>query len=220
MNAGVARRWQAAIIDLDGTMVDTAGDIEVALNRMLTELRLPTVGREFVALTVGQGTAALIRATLDAVGADAALADEAQQRYQQHYRAVNGECSVVFPGVVEGLERLTEARLPLACLTNKPGPLAHQLLAVKALDRYFRRVFGGDAFARLKPDPLPLIETCRALGSAPERTLMIGDSRNDAAAARAAGCPVVLMTYGYNHGEPIREVPALQYLDRLDQLAL
>ena len=69
-----------------------------------------------------------------------------------------------------------------------------------------------------KPDPLPLLETCRALGSVPERTLMIGDSRNDAQAARAAGCPVVLVTYGYNHGEPVREVPADGFIDRIDQL--
>ena len=213
-------RLQAAVVDLDGTMVDTAGDIEIAINRMLAELRLPQIGREFISLTVGKGTPYLIEATLTAIGADAALAEEARQRYQRHYESVNGDYSVVYPGVVEGLERLIGARVPLACLTNKPDPLARQLLAVKGLDRYFDRIFGGGAFARLKPDPLPLIETCKALGSLPGRTLMIGDSSNDAAAARSAGLPVVLMTYGYNHGEPIRDVPALQYLDRLDELVL
>ncbi|MEN9475194.1 MAG: phosphoglycolate phosphatase, partial [Pseudomonadota bacterium] len=83
---------------------------------------------------------------------------------------------------------------------------------------YFEFVFGGDSFARKKPDPLPLLETCRALGTLPARTLMVGDSRNDAEAAHAAGCPVALVSYGYNHGEPIRAVPAAAYLDRIGQL--
>jgi phosphoglycolate phosphatase len=78
---------------------------------------------------------------------------------------------------------------------------------------------GGDAFARKKPDPLPLLKTCEALGSEPARTLMVGDSSNDALAARAAGCPVVLVSYGYNHGQPIRSVDADGYPDALDGLA-
>jgi phosphoglycolate phosphatase len=83
---------------------------------------------------------------------------------------------------------------------------------------YFQQVFGGDSFERKKPDPLPLLKTCEALGTSPHRTLMVGDSSNDAQAADAAGCPVVLMTYGYNHGEPIQKTPALAWLDSLDQL--
>ena len=94
--------------------------------------------------------------------------------------------------------------MKLACLTNKPTSFARDLLRAKGLDAYFACVFGGDAFERKKPDPLPLRRTCEALGTAPGRTLMIGDSSNDAAAARAAGCPVALATYGYNHGEDIR----------------
>ena len=106
----------------------------------------------------------------------------------------------------------------MACLTNKPTAFARPLLATNGLDGFFSLVFGGDAFERKKPDPLPLLRTCEALGTLPARTLMIGDSHNDARAAQAAGCPVVLMTYGYNHGEPIRDVPALAHIDRLDAL--
>ena len=84
--------------------------------------------------------------------------------------------------------------------------------------RYFSVAFGGDAFERKKPDPLPLLKTCEALGIAPSHTLMVGDSSNDAAAAHAAGCPVVLVTYGYNHGEPVRDVRADAHIDRLDAL--
>ncbi len=210
---------QAAIVDLDGTLVDTIGDFELALNRMLAELKLPAVGRAFIERTVGKGSEHLIRSTLTQVGADAAaLAGPAWHSYQGHYLAINGQASRVYPGALEGLQRLADAGLPLACLTNKPGALARPLLAAKGLDRFFGHVFGGDAFARKKPDPLPLLETCRALGTAPARTLMIGDSSNDAQAARAAGCPVVLVDYGYNHGQPVQASAPDAVISRLDAL--
>ncbi|MDT7834145.1 phosphoglycolate phosphatase [Aquabacterium sp. OR-4] len=210
---------QAAIVDLDGTLVDTVGDFELALNRMLDELGLPQVPRAFIERTVGKGSEHLIRSTLLAVGADAeALADRAWPLYQRHYLAINGQASRVYPGALEGLQRLAAAGLPLACLTNKPGAFARPLLAAKGLDGFFSQVFGGDAFARKKPDPLPLLETCRALGSVPARTLMIGDSSNDAQAARAAGCPVVLVDYGYNHGQPVQASAPDAVISRLDAL--
>jgi phosphoglycolate phosphatase len=209
---------QAAIVDLDGTMVDTVGDFDAALNAMLADLGRPGVSRGFIALAVGKGSEYLIRATLAEVGADAALYEPAWQRYQHHYAAINGRYSSVYPGVAEGLGALSGRGLKLACLTNKPTAFARQLLIAKGLAGHFSAIFGGDAFERRKPDPLPLLRTCEALRTAPERTLMIGDSRNDAQAAKAAGCPVVLVTYGYNHGEPVREVPALAYIDRLDEL--
>jgi len=210
----------AAIVDLDGTLIDTLGDFEIVLGRVLAELGLSGVDRGFIERTVGKGSEHLIRRTLQHVGADPELFDRAWQCYQQHYLAVNGDHAAVFPGVVEGLQRLRERGLKLACVTNKPSAFVHPLLQRKALDGFFALVFGGDAFERKKPDPLPLLKTCQALGSAPARTLMIGDSSNDAAAARAAGCPVVLVTYGYNHGEPVRRVAADAHIDRLDQLAL
>lgn len=212
---------QAAIVDLDGTMVDTAGDFVVALNRMLDDLGLPHIDRAFVARTVGKGSEHLIRQTLaltqDADGVHRRY-DDAWTRYVHHYLAVNGEHSDVFPGVAEGLQRLAALGLPLACLTNKPTAFALPLLERKGLARHFRHAFGGDTFERKKPDPLPLLKTCEALGTEPARTLMIGDSVNDALAARAAGCPVVLVTYGYNHGQPVRQAPADGFIDRLDEL--
>lgn len=219
---------QAAIIDLDGTLVDTLGDFELALNRVLAELGLPAVSRSFIRRTVGKGSEHLIRSTLAHVGVDmgagagagAALCAQAWARYQHHYLAVNGQACEVYPGVHEGLQRLRDAGLVLACLTNKPGGFARPLLAAKGLDGYFSQVFGGDAFARKKPDPLPLLGTCAALGSAPAATLMVGDSSNDVQAARAAGCPVVLVSYGYNHGQPVASAGADAVVDRLDQISL
>ena len=213
-------RFDAAIVDLDGTLVDTLGDFEVAIGRMLTELALPPVDRGFIERTIGKGGEHLIRSTLAQAGADARLYTEAWTRYQANYCAVNGEFATVYPGAREGVERLAAAGVALACVTNKPFAFARTLLERKALRPFFAQVFGGDSFERKKPDPMPLLEACNALGSAPARTLMIGDSSNDAAAARAAGCPLVLVRYGYNHGEPVEGLDADALVDRLDQIDL
>lgn len=210
---------QAAIVDLDGTMVDTVGDFTAALNAMLSELRLPPVTAADVMLLVGKGSEHLTRSVLAQVGAPASLYEAAYEAYQRHYMGINGLHASVYPGVREGLTLLRDRGLRLACLTNKPTAFAVPLLRAKGLDGFFSHVFGGDAFERKKPDPLPLRRTCEALDAAPARTLMIGDSRNDAEAARAAGCPVLLVSYGYNHGEPIRAVDADGFLDSIAQAA-
>jgi phosphoglycolate phosphatase len=210
---------QAAIIDLDGTMVDTLGDFAVALNEMLGELALPPIDASAIEQMVGKGSEHLIRSVLAHVDADAFLYERAWQSYQKHYLVINGQHSAVYAGVAEGLQALKTAGLRLACLTNKPTSFATPLLAAKGLDSHFDFVFGGDAFERKKPDPLPLQKTCEALGTLPARTLMVGDSSNDARAARAAGCPVILVTYGYNHGEPVRGVDADGFADSLADVA-
>lgn len=209
---------RAAIVDLDGTMVDTLGDFAVALNQMLDELQLPPIEPAAIELMVGRGSEHLIRSVLQHVGAPPGLYERAWQSYQAHYLAINGQHSAVYPGVVEGLRILKAAGFKLACITNKPTGFAKPLLQAKGLAQFFEVVFGGDAFERKKPDPLPLLKACEALGSRPEDTLMIGDSSNDAAAARAAGCPVLLVTYGYNHGEPVRAVDADGFVDSLAEL--
>jgi phosphoglycolate phosphatase len=213
-------RFDAAIVDLDGTMVDTLGDFVVALNLMLGDLSLAEVDAAAVETMVGKGSEHLIQSVLRHVGAADALYERAWARYQHHYLAINGQHSAVYEGVAKGLAALRERGLRLACLTNKPTAFALPLLAAKGLDGYFEQVFGGDAFERKKPDPLPLRKTCEALGTLPARTLMVGDSSNDAKAARAAGCPVVLVSYGYNHGEPVRGVDADGFVDSLLELGL
>ncbi len=215
---GIPSGIEAVIVDLDGTMVDTLGDFEGALNAMLGELGLRAVHRGFIEHTVGKGSEHLIRSTLAHVGGDVGLYDDAWAGYQRHYLRINGDHSAVYPGVLEGLQALRRRGLKLACLTNKPTAFARPLLQKKGLDSYFEQVFGGDAFERKKPDPLPLVKTCEALGISPAQTLMVGDSSNDARAARAAGCTVVLVRYGYNHGEPISSVDADGVIDRLDEL--
>ncbi|MDR7333212.1 phosphoglycolate phosphatase [Roseateles asaccharophilus] len=211
---------QACILDLDGTLVDTLGDFVAVLGRVLSDLGLPPVTRDFIERTIGKGSEHLVRTTLAHVGGAPALFNRAWPLYQQHYAALNGQHAAVYPGVIEGLELLRSRGLPLAVLTNKPGAPARELLRRKGLNHYFSHVFGGDDFERKKPDPLPLLKTCEALGTAPSATWMVGDSRNDAEAANAAGCPLVLVTYGYNHGEDIRAVAALQHVSRLDEVRL
>ena len=230
----------AVIVDLDGTMVDTLDDFCVALNCMLGDLPAPfrnhRIDRATVARLVGKGSEHLIKMVLahvdraqiainsgadgipgDALGSNGLepLYTQAWQSYQRHYLAVNGQHAAVYPGVQAGLEQLQAAGLKMACLTNKPTAFAVALLKAKGLDGFFEVTFGGDAFERKKPDPLPLLKTCEALHCAPHRTLMIGDSSNDARAARAANCPVLLVTYGYNHGEPVRAVDADAFTDSL-----
>ena len=216
--------WDAVIVDLDGTLVDTLSDFEAALNLMLETLGLPSVQPSEVERMVGKGSEHLVRSTLVHVaplqtdGERETLFPRAMAAYQAHYQAVNGLHSRLYPGVYEGLQALHRAGLPMACLTNKPTAFARPLLAQKGLADFFGVVFGGDAFERKKPDPLPLLKTCEAMRSVPGRTLMVGDSSNDALAARAAGCPVALVTYGYNHGLPAGEVDADVHLDTLADL--
>jgi phosphoglycolate phosphatase len=210
--------FDAAIIDLDGTLVDTVGDFEAALRLALADLGQPPVGRDFISRTVGKGSEHLLTQTLAELGAPATLYQQVWTRYQHHYLAINGQHADVYPGVVEGLQAMQQAGFRLACLTNKPSNFALPLLTQKGLSRYFQQVFGGDAFAKKKPDPLPLLQTCEALGVAPGRTLMVGDSSNDAQAARAAGCPVVLVSYGYNHGRPVASASPDAIVDSLQEI--
>ena len=207
--------FQAAIVDLDGTLVDTLGDFEVALNATLQELALPPLDRLAIEHRVGKGSEHLIRSALEAVGGTQAHYESAWVAYQRHYLAVNGHHSSVYPGAAEGLARLQAAGLRLACVTNKPRRFASDLLEAKGLRNFFEHVFGGDDFPQKKPHPMPLLKACEVLGCQPADTLMVGDSSNDARAARAAGCPVVLVTYGYNHGEPVALADADAFVDSL-----
>lgn len=216
-------------------MVDTIGDFEVALNHTLSDLGLPPVERALIERTVGKGSEHLVRSVLahqlalpQVAGSSsvaltwpqAQMIELALERYQHHYSFTNGQYADVYPGVAAGLQALRASGLRLACLTNKPLSFARALLEIKGLDGHFAHVFGGDSFERKKPDPLPLLKTCEALGTAPAQTLMVGDSQNDALAARAAGCPVALVTYGYNHGDPIAQAPHDLLVDSLTELVM
>jgi phosphoglycolate phosphatase len=217
MRAGAAA-IRAAIIDLDGTMLDTVPDFELALNGMRAELALPPIGQETIKPMVGKGSEKLIRDVLSLdlpPGRVTELYEQAFASYQRHYLAINGERSEMYQGVKEGLQSLKEQGLRIACVTNKPIAFAKPLLAQTGLAGYFELVYGGDSLARKKPDPLPLLQVCRDFGLEPGQVVAIGDSSNDAEAARAAGCFVLTVPYGYNHGRPVHEIDSDGIVDSL-----
>jgi phosphoglycolate phosphatase len=209
---------KAAIIDLDGTMLDTLPDFQVAINGMRAGFGLAPITQEQIGLMVGKGSEHLIRSVLaldwDATTIDARI-DEAMDAYQRHYLDINGQHSSLFPDVIAGLDAMKAQGLRLACVTNKPISFTTPLLAQKGLDRFFEVVYGGDSLPRKKPDPLPLTTVCQDFGMAPSQVVAIGDSSNDAQAARAAGCPVLTVPYGYNHGEAIQKIDSDGIVDTL-----
>jgi phosphoglycolate phosphatase len=200
---------KAVIIDLDGTMVDTAPDFHYAINHMRAELDLPPIDIESIKQFVGKGTEHLVRCALsiDLNERDVERHfSHALALYQKHYAPINGVNAAIYPGVKEGLQALKAKGLKLACVTNKPLDFAMDLLNKKELHPYFDLVFGGDSFPRKKPDPLPLMKVFEAFSLSPRQIVAIGDSVNDAQAARAAGCWVLNVPYGYNHGQAIQKV--------------
>jgi phosphoglycolate phosphatase len=209
---------KAVTIDLDGTLLDTIPDLAAAANMMLEELNRPPLEVELIRTFVGKGLPRLVERTL-AAGPHGDAGPELNERalaiYERFYAEVNGRHTTVYPGVREALEILTAQGFPLACVTNKTGRFTTPLLELIGLAGYFEHVVAGDTLARKKPDPAPLLHACQALNIAPRDMLMIGDSYNDTQAARAAGCPVFCVTYGYNEGRDVRELEADALVDSL-----
>ena len=197
------------MIDLDGTLADTIPDLAEAANMMLRELDRPGLERELLRTFIGKGIPKLVERSLAGSlegSVPAALLARALPIYERCYAEVNGKHTVIFPGVSEGLRTLRAMQLPLACVTNKAERFTLALLEHLQLARCFEQVIAGDTLPQKKPDPQPLLHACRGFGIAPGDMLMIGDSVNDVEAARAAGCPVFCVSYGYNEGRDVREL--------------
>lgn len=203
-------RLKAAVVDLDGTMVDTADDFTACINGMLAEIgAAPPVTRDEVIGYVGKGSEHLIRSVLAARFSSEetrARFETALAAYQAQYAKINGRHTQLYPDVERGLAALHDAGLKLACVTNKPRRFAVALLEQYGLAKYFSIIFGGDSLPRKKPDPAPMLAACAALGVAPHEAVAIGDSENDALAGRAAGMATLTVPYGYNHGKAIQTI--------------
>jgi len=195
----------AIVIDLDGTLLHTAPELAESANRMLRDLGRPAVSQELLMSYIGNGIAWLVKRALTGdmhAEPDALLYEQALPVFEKHYAELLLH-SKPFPGVGEGLEAMKAAGFRLGCITNKVARYTEPLLAGLGLARYFEIVLSGDSLPEKKPHPMPLLHCAKFFNVPIQQLLLIGDSLNDTVAARAAGCPVFCVPYGYNHGEPV-----------------
>lgn len=193
------------MFDLDGTLVDSVADIALSLNRALTDLGLPEVTLVQVQTWVGRGASRLVYCVLEHQLRSSALHDALLARFMARYQESVCEASTVYPGARELLSACRSAGIYLACITNKPSAPARALLEALNLLDGFDLLLGGDSLIHKKPHPEPLLHGLRHFEVPPAQALMVGDSRNDIEAAKAAQVPVVAVAYGYNHGEAIAD---------------
>ncbi len=207
-----AAAFDAALFDLDGTLLDTVPDLALAANAMRSEYGMPLLREDVIATFVGRGMENLVRrvlaGSLDPGDILPHPIEEALALYKHHYHRVNGDRVRIFDGVLEGLHAMRADGISLAVVTNKPTEFTLPLLAQTGLGGLFEAVVCGDTCARKKPDPEPVLHACTLLDAAPARTVMIGDSVNDALAGRAAGTAVLVVPYGYNEGRDVRALDA------------
>jgi phosphoglycolate phosphatase len=196
---------KAVMFDLDGTLIHTAPEIVAAINAMLADLNLPALPAKQIQAYIGEGAQTLIRRSVSASkAADDALLERAQALFFEHY-AKTVIMSKPYPKVLEGLEGLKQKGLRLACVTNKPERFSLPLLEASGLLPYFELVVAGDTLAKKKPDPIQLHYICAEFSVLEAEAMLVGDSLIDVQAAHAAGCYIVTVPYGYNHGSPIDE---------------
>lgn len=211
-------RARGVAIDLDGTLLDTVADLTAAVNAMLADFGQPALPESTVRSYVGKGARILVHRALSGSldgRVDEASADRGMASFERHYARENGRSTTVYPGVAEGLAAMRNKGLRLACVTNKPQAFAESLMVRTGLSRHFELTVGGDVLPRRKPDPMQLLHVCERFGLAPSRMVAIGDSLNDAQAARAAGMPVMVVPYGYNEGRPADTIDADQIVATL-----
>lgn len=215
------KRPRMILIDLDGTLIDSVPDLAYSVDAMMRELGLPERGEPAVRNWVGNGVERLVKRALvnDLDGEpDAAAFERALPVFMRIYQENTAGRSPLYPGVREGLDQLKAAGYRLGCVTNKAERFTVPLLREKGILDDFEIVVAGDALPQKKPDPAPLLHAAKELGVEPSESLMVGDSKSDVKAARAAGFQIVCMTYGYNHGFDIRDENPDAVLDRLDEL--
>ncbi len=210
------------LIDVDGTLVDSVPDLAYCVDEMMRRLGRPPHGESRVRDWVGNGVERLVRRAL--IGRlDGEPSEEdyaaAYPIFIELYADNTSKRSRLYPGVREGLDYLKSRGYPLGCVTNKAARFTVPLLRDLGVHDDFGIVVSGDTLPVKKPDPAPLLHAARHFGVAPSDALMIGDSKSDVAAARAAGFQIVCMSYGYNHGEDIRAYGPDAVIDSMAEFA-
>jgi len=210
------------LIDVDGTLVDSVPDLAFCVDEMMARLGRPPHGESRVRNWVGNGVERLVRRAL--VGQldgepPAEDFDRAYPIFLDLYAANTSKRSVLYPGVQQGLDYLASSDYALGCVTNKASQFTIPLLRDLGIHDRFGIIVCGDTLPAKKPDPLPLLHAAEHFGVAPADALMLGDSKSDVAAARAAGFQIVCMSYGYNHGEDIRDYAPDAVIDSMAELA-
>ncbi len=209
-------RPRAILFDLDGTLVDSVPDLAACIDRMLQELGMPPAGEEKVRPWVGDGAEKLVRRALTGEldgEPEPELFRRGFELFSEYYLQQTSR-SRLYPGAREALERLGRAGVRLGCVTNKRSRFTRPLLEALEVEHLFDVVVCGDTLEQKKPHPAPLLHAVRSIDAHPGESLMVGDSANDIAAARAAGMPVAAVTYGYYRGDDIgQERPDLLLQD-------
>ena len=208
---------QVLLLDLDGTLLDTAPDIALAINQMRAAFGFGPLETGVVRNFIGRGIAHLVsEAMKNAVGALGASASKvAVAQFEKQYESCLTQTTRPFPGVFEGLQLFREKGFKLACITNKAERFTLPLLEATGLAAYFELVLSGDSPAEKKLRPLPLQHAAKHFAVKIDEVVLIGDSMHDAAAARAAGCPVFIVAYGYNEGQELRGLDCDAFIDDL-----
>jgi len=196
------------IFDLDGTLINSALDLALAVNFMLTQLKRDTFDEEVIHGWVGNGALILVKRALSAAREvdaylDKAYVEKALKIFLDYYEKNLCNATLPYPNVPQILQILKEKGYILAIVTNKPYPFVSPILQGLGLESLFTLILGGDSLPEKKPHPLPLLHVCETLGYEVASSVMIGDSKNDILAANACGMDSVGVTYGYNYGEEI-----------------
>jgi len=218
----VSGRPELVLLDLDGTLVDSAPDLTGALNATLLELDHAPQPEARVRRWIGSGGRPLLRQALAAANGaapDERLVDSAYERFLGHYAAQLDRHSRLYPQVRETLDALHQRDLRLGCVTNKPQRFTEPLLRSLGLDHDFAVVVCGDTLAVMKPDPAPLLHAARQCGVGAAASVMVGDTLADISAARAARCRAFWVSYGYSHGQDIAAAKPDAVLHSLAELA-
>jgi phosphoglycolate phosphatase len=220
---GPARRIRAVLFDLDGTLVDSAPGLAAAVNDTLTALNLPPVDLVQIRLWIGNGMPRLLKRALthdQTAEPEAALYARAWPLFLAAYDRHLDAGSVLYPGAAAILARLAARGIALGCVTNKLARFTHPILRHLGIADYFRVVVGGDTLTARKPDPTPVLHALRQLDATPGEALLVGDSATDVQAGRAAGCLVICVGYGYNHGLDLHRLGAAAIIDTLSDVDL